>query len=357
MFDAHKSEIDRRKAQQNRVEQRPEGSNQVQPPVLTRPTQVSGRGSASVRTAAIQRMQQTCGNRAVQRSLGFGPTPVQRTPADSYSANNLPMPLAGTPFGLPDFRDLLKKGHDMFGGGTGYGNEPPAEGSYEGPYAYAKENEYGGQEAGFSAYHEQTDEGVPFSSDWLYAEEKQGFFGTSGDEMRYGIVRNGGVRKTEVNEGGYISGDVEGLSAGLELSAGTDGATASIGANAVGGSVTLGEATAESNTDEIRRFGLSAGPSAALRTHWGDEDNDGYREYGLGADIGVLSMDYKTEDPAREALRGLLYSNPFTIAPAAALDYATSDVNVTDKAVEYGSAAVDAVGTGLGNALDWATDW
>jgi hypothetical protein len=263
------------------------------------------------------------------------------------------MPFAGSPFGLPDFRDLLKKGHEMFGGGTGYGSEPPAEGSYEGPYIYAKVNEHGGQEAGFSAYHEQSDEGVPYSADWLYAEDKQGAFSTTEGGKRQGIIREGGVRKVEVNEGGYLSGDVEALSAGLEVSAGTDGATAGIGANAIAGSVTLGNATAESNTDEIRRFGLSAGPSVEGRLHWGDEDNDGYREYGLGADIGVLSMDYKTEDPAREALRGLLYSNPFTLAPAAALDYATSDMNVTDKAVEYGSAAVDAVGS----AFEWATDW
>jgi hypothetical protein len=354
MFDSHIPEIVRQSAQQ-RVEQagKQHAAHDQALASAAGLDLLKSRINAPARADMMLGKQQTHGNRAVQRSIGHGPKPVQRAPDGEYGSGNVPMPLAGTPFGLPDFRDLLKKGHEMFGGGTGYGTEPPAEGNYADPYAYAKVNEYGGQEAGFSAYHEQSDADVPFSADWVYAEEKQGAFGTTGDEMRYGFTREGGVRKVEVNEGGYFSGDVEALSAGLELSAGTDGATAGIGANAVGGSITLGEATAESTTDEIRRFGLSAGPSVEGRLHWGDEDADSYREYGLGADIGPLSMDYKTEDPAREALRGLLYSNPFTVAPAAALDYATSDMNVTDKAVEYGSAAVDAAGS----AFEWATDW
>src|SRR5687768_7387785 len=81
---------------------------------------LGGRRNAPLRAEATRGMQQTHGNRAVQRSLGFRPTPVQRSPEGEYSANNPPMPFAGSPFGLPDFRDLLKKGHDMFGGGIGY---------------------------------------------------------------------------------------------------------------------------------------------------------------------------------------------------------------------------------------------
>lgn len=64
--------------------------------------------------------------------------------------------------------------------------------------------------------------------------------------------------------------------------------------------------TKESGTasDEMRRGGFSpVGPGAELRAHWADEDGDGLRELGLGADIGDFSFDFTTEDPLRSLAR------------------------------------------------------
>jgi hypothetical protein len=57
-------------------------------------------------------------------------------------------------------------------------------------------------------------------------------------------------------------------------------------------------------SDEMRRGGFSpAGPGAELRAHWADEDGDGHRELGFGADLGDFSFDFTTEDPLRSLAR------------------------------------------------------
>lgn len=57
-------------------------------------------------------------------------------------------------------------------------------------------------------------------------------------------------------------------------------------------------------SDEMHRIGFSPfGPGASLRGHWADEDGDGLREYGFGADIGDFSFDFTTEDPLRSLAR------------------------------------------------------
>jgi hypothetical protein len=56
---------------------------------LLRTPAIGGRGNGPVRAAALQRMQQTQGNRAVQRALA-GPTPVQREDPPGAPAGTQP---------------------------------------------------------------------------------------------------------------------------------------------------------------------------------------------------------------------------------------------------------------------------
>jgi hypothetical protein len=262
------------------------------------------------------------------------------------------------PFHLSDMREQLAQGHEMEGGGRGFGWEPPKADEIPRPYAYSKLNEHGGQETAGALVHNETEVGPwnsPLVSDYFSALEKQGLFETDKGDVRYGSVQNGGGVKHQFNQGGWFSADAEAFTTGHDVSIGTDGFTVGGGATLVGGSVTVGQPTADSHLDEQRRLGLSAGPSLAARGHWGDKDDDGYREYGIGADIGFVSLDYKTEDPVRAGLNMALMSNPFTMALAPGLEtFATAtDTNFTDVAGD----AVSAAGTGIGNAWDWATDW
>jgi hypothetical protein len=249
-------------------------------------------------------------------------------PIEKPNTRDMPLPLAGIPFvGAPDMRALLEHGHEMEGGGTGIGWEPPKPGEGAGGYAYAKVNEHGGQEVGAGLSHEEYDIfGIPIASDFAYGVDKQGTFGTDNGDTRYGALQNIGYQKKQINQGGVVSADAEALTAGYEFSAGTDGATAGIGANLIAGSISAGKPSDQSHNDEQVRFGLSAGAGAAARGFWGDKDGDGYNEYGFGIDLGPISADLKTEDPLGTLVRG-----GASVVPGAnmLLDYFKGDYNMT----------------------------
>jgi hypothetical protein len=247
---------------------------------------------------------------------------------EKANTRDIPLPLAGIPFiGTSDMRDLLDQGHEMEGGGTGVRWEPSKAGEAARPYAYAKVNEYGGQERGAGLSHEEYDIfGVPITSDFAYGVDKQGTFGTDNGDTRFGMLRNIGYQKKQINQGGIVSADAEALTAGYELSAGTDGATAGIGANLIAGSISAGQATDQSHNDEQVRFGLSVGAGAAGRGYWGDKDGDGYNEYGVGADFGIFSADLKTEDPLGTLAKGAVSAIP---GANMLLDYFKGDYNMT----------------------------
>jgi len=67
--------------------------------------------------------------------------------------------------------------------------------------------------------------------------------------------------------------------------------TASLGAqaNIIEGAVSAG------NKEHNARAGVSAGVGLAGRAHYGDADNDGVRELGIGADVGPLMFDVRSE--------------------------------------------------------------
>ena len=97
--------------------------------------------------------------------------------------------------------------------------------------------------------------------------------------------------------------DIQYLGVDAEASIGQDGAT--LGAQITGAarrSVLGGDFDSQHNNDQQLRIGPSVGAGLAGRLHWDDSDNDGYREYGFGADFGIwkglgLTSDLRTEDP------------------------------------------------------------
>ncbi|MGF1583170.1 MAG: YtxH domain-containing protein [Gemmataceae bacterium] len=152
-------------------------------------------------------------------------------------------------------------------------------------------------------------------------------FGTGGDSLglftadllagRWGEEgqRRGGIKAAvhglEANSGEIDLGNnffvkITGraLTANAEASAGQDGASLQAGAAFVEADITIGKSDASQDDDVQARLGVSVGVGGGGRLHWSDEDGDGVREYGFGADIIFVSFDVKSEDPIKTILIG-----------------------------------------------------
>ncbi|HKP52234.1 MAG TPA: DUF4157 domain-containing protein [Chloroflexia bacterium] len=285
------------------------------------------------------------GGSRVQRLEEGTPWPVQR----SLAVQRWPFmgPISGNPFAP------LNPFHPMPGGGTGIGWQPPGRGEVPGPWAYGKENTQGGYEGGFGAFHGEGDIlGVPVTDDILYARGQLGAWDDGQGGTRYGAGGNAGVANFSINEGGLVSGQAEALTASAEASWGDSGATLGAQATLVGGSMTFGNETAASNTDESVRLGLSEGVGLAGRLHWGDKDKDGQAMYGFGADFGPFSFDIKSEDPLRTLARSAM-------GPMGSMlgDYLLPGGNMTNTAGEYAGQAWDAAKEYGGAAIDTISDY
>jgi hypothetical protein len=101
--------------------------------------------------------------------------------------------------------------------------------------------------------------------------------------------------------GAYLQGDVNGPAFDVSSYVGTGGFN--FGAQAAVGGFNIGGGTRGTDTDEYNKIGLSEGVGAAVRGNWGDTDGDGFREYGGGFDVGPVSVDMRSEDPLRAAVR------------------------------------------------------
>lgn len=109
-----------------------------------------------------------------------------------------------------------------------------------------------------------------------------------------------------INQSYFVGIDKNTLTANATLTVIPDsGFNFSAGYNLVSGAFTLGSSSNTSRTDEQVRFGLGLGEGLGLRLHWGDQDQDSYRELGAGFDIGPFSLDIKTEDPVQTTHRVL----------------------------------------------------
>ncbi len=205
-----------------------------------------------------------------------------------------------------------------------YGSAPSDSGFGVG---YDEDDSLRGLQGKFSALHdERSIFGIPTTFDALTAEGKIGEFEESNPdgstETRSGVSVSGGVGKTTFNKDGLISGDVGAGTFGADANIGSNGATLGATANLGEASITGGNFSNKSNTDESIRVGLSKGVGLAGRLHWGDSDHDGHREFGAGVDAGIFSMDVKTEDPMRTlmGMPGIGPLNPFAKAGIDAKD-------------------------------------
>jgi hypothetical protein len=168
-----------------------------------------------------------------------------------------------------------------------HGRKPTADNP--GPHAYIENN---GQ-------HFTTGAGL-YSNDNLQMMSARMTMGNNyggNGERRSGVRADAQMFKGQTNSDGLINGEMSVFDASAQIDAGQDGATVGASANVITGGVTLGNKipSAQNNMDTSGRAAVGFGLGAAGRGHWGDKDNDGVPEVGIGADIGPVSFDVKSE--------------------------------------------------------------
>jgi hypothetical protein len=174
-------------------------------------------------------------------------------------------------------------------------------------YAYGNEvrNSDGrlvGHEGGFGIAS-----GIGNENGWNYQQQLlqgNGFTGARSEDdgsAWYGIgghLRAAGLQGGygKPGNGGYGQLTADAFGADAEASLNPDrGAQVGAGAYIVQGAVEGGYNNRDTQHGVSGRIGAGAGVGAAGRLHWADEDGDGVREVGLGADIGPVSFDVKSE--------------------------------------------------------------
>jgi len=154
-----------------------------------------------------------------------------------------------------------------------------------------------------------------------------------------------------------VKGDIAAGTASAGASFTKDGISVGLGANEAEGSLTFGTSGSkradgsQSDLDTTTRIGLSEGVGLAGRIHFGDADKDGTPEIGVGADIGFVSFDVKSEDPMRvgigimAAASGPIGSLATALGPAGP----TNETNVTKTVVNEAGGALGALSQMLGS--------
>jgi hypothetical protein len=152
------------------------------------------------------------------------------------------------------------------------------------------------------------------------------------------------------NDRGKIGLDLAGPGANAKWQANEN--TSEAGASARGGSIAVTAQTTGTDHDEAARLGYSHGAGAAARFHYGDTDGDGRREYGFGLDVGPVTFDVKTEDPARTGLHSM--TGPLSPLADVALEQMGVDTskNLTDQAVDKAGETYTDVKQGVGEKYD-----
>lgn len=204
--------------------------------------------------------------------------------------------------------DYLK---GVWNGGPLNGNETGEDitkgkrnGEEPGPFAHFTRNANGGFETGAGLMSHDFGNGA--FVDAFSANAKLGRWGEEGVDARSGRKFDAQVFSGQTPENLPIGGSYNFLSAGAEASFGDDGFTLGASADVVGGSLHAGSITGASVNDHLIRADAGLGTGASIRGHWGDQDGDGFREYGMGFNLPVfdLGLDVKTEDPLGLLLGG-----------------------------------------------------
>jgi peptidoglycan hydrolase-like protein with peptidoglycan-binding domain len=206
--------------------------------------------------------------------------------------------------------------------GPGYGGQEPypAYGGQRGyggtgdEYLPRVEEEVGPRRHGEDSPHHGTEEtevpeaveiaGTAFSEKTAFGDVDvlTGKLAVGSDGLSASGALARGSGELDLGDGVFLKGDAAVGSVSADAAMNAEGL-------AVGAQANLGEASATFGTrgtgdqDESVRLGVSRGVGLAGRVHWDDADKDGNPEYGVGADVGALAFDVKTEDPLRTAFQ------------------------------------------------------
>lgn len=254
------------------------------PRALLSDPRLNGRGNAPMRQAAVRQIQQTQGNRAVQRALDHiarsAPVPIQRARMSPEEEEWRRDAAVTDPYSTMN-----------------YHLTPTSTGVQAGGEALHMQNELARLDFGqvkvntgtWNDTERDTDEDGPRTGAQIEASAAKA-------EFPGGFLPDGTRMK-----GGFALDDVE-----AEYSAGTNNATINASADLINVWTQFGEASARRDTDEITKakLGVGKGKGTNFQFHSDDQDKDGLPEYGFHseADLGPLAhldVDYRTEDPVR----------------------------------------------------------
>jgi hypothetical protein len=212
-------------------------------------------GASQQTSAAPMTMVQPHGNAAVQEAM---------------KANQVPAPAPMT--------DPTRFSH---------GQRPSNDN--RGPYAFAENN---GQafETGVGLYGDESLQMMSTNFSMGNGYGKPG-------EQRSGVRADAQMFKGKTNSDGPINGEMSVFDANAQLEAGQDGFAASVGASIISGGVTIGNQnpSADNDMDTAARVQVGLGWSMGVRGQYGDKDNDGVPEVGIGIDTPLISGEVKSE--------------------------------------------------------------
>jgi hypothetical protein len=198
-----------------------------------------------------------------------------------------------------------------------------------GPYLHASEIDNRWLQVGAGLLHKEFDHGAGI--DVMTSNLDFGVFGNIGENARLGGRANAQMFKGVTSDNQSFGFDGSVFSAESEMSGGEDGATIGASASVIQGGARIGNITSEEMNDEQFRAGLGFGTGASARFHSSDQDQDGRREWGIGADFGPLTFDLKSEDPILTAAKYLMPLSGW------ATDFLTDDkeFNLTESLLKF----------------------
>lgn len=135
----------------------------------------------------------------------------------------------------------------------------------------------------------------------LFGDGKVGAGNAASGGPEYGYQGNVGLISLNkapaesVTPGWTLGGEANVMTFGGAHSGNSSSAQMGGGGTIIGGGISGQYKSETGRRDIYARGAVTAGPSAGIRLHYGDADNDGFNEYGVGVDYEWLSADIKSE--------------------------------------------------------------